>query len=99
LPTENGSLTLNFDPTTASGNSGCNTFNGPYQLRDNSLTIGPLASTQVACADQAISNQEASYLDALQQVIRYEIRGNELILFNAAGANLLHFALVAGTPN
>jgi heat shock protein HslJ len=42
-----------------SGSGGCNTFNGPYQSTASSLSIGPLASTRMAC-DQTVMDQETA---------------------------------------
>jgi heat shock protein HslJ len=43
-----------------SGFAGCNNYNGPYKATAPKLTIGPLASTQMHCAEPAgVSDQEA----------------------------------------
>jgi heat shock protein HslJ len=59
-------LTANFTPDgQLSGFSGCNTFSGPVQAAtDGTMTIGPLATTLMACAEGM--DQETAYLSALQ---------------------------------
>jgi len=64
-----------------SGKSGCNTYTGGYKTNGNQITIGPLASTMMAC-DQptGVMEQEAQYLAALQSAATYQIEGNVLEL-------------------
>lgn len=48
-----------------SGFGGCNSFSGPVQAAtDGTMTIGPLATTLMACAEGM--DQETAYLSALQ---------------------------------
>ena len=64
--------TLAFAAGTASGSSGCNTFNGPYRVRGPSLALGPLASTRKACPD-ALMAFEHAYLAALGGVTTWAV--------------------------
>jgi heat shock protein HslJ len=77
--------------STISGSSGCNSFGGPYTTDGNNITIGPLVSTLMACADEAVMGQEAAYLTALQAAATYQITGETLELFAADGTPLLIF--------
>jgi heat shock protein HslJ len=72
------------------GSAGCNTFFGPYQTSGNSLTIGPLASTRMAC-DPPIMQQEAAYLAALQNTAQYQFESDQLVLRDATGATQATF--------
>jgi heat shock protein HslJ len=75
-------LTADFaSDGTLSGNSGCNTFSGEYKVNGDQITIGPLASTMMACSDPAgVMDQETQYLAALQSAATYQIEGNVLQL-------------------
>lgn len=75
--------TLEFSRTElrASGNAGCNLFNGPYAQDGASLRFGPLASTRRACADEAATAQETAYLQALQSTTRFTRSAGELVLY------------------
>ena len=53
----------------ASGFSGCNRFTGGYALKDGKLSVGPLASTRMACATPG-GELEGPYLDALAHINR-----------------------------
>ncbi len=84
--------TATFDAAgTVSGNSGCNTFNGPAVVDGESIKIGPLMSTKMACANEEASAQEAAYLAALANATVFEIRGKQLELRDADGALQVHF--------
>ncbi len=45
-----------------------------------SLQFSQLATTRMAC-EQAVNEQETRYLATLQQVQRYELQGQTLLLF------------------
>lgn len=68
------------------GSGGCNDFNGTYTLDGAALDFGPLMSTKKACADEAISKQEASYFAALDKVATYAFSGADLQLRAADGS-------------
>jgi heat shock protein HslJ len=74
-------LTAEFDAGTLSGNTGCNSFNGPYSVDGDSIEIGPLASTLAACPNEELQQQEQAYLAALERATTFEITGNRLDLF------------------
>ena len=84
-------LTAVFTGDAVSGNGGCNTYNGGYTLDGDAVTIGPLASTMMAC-DQAIMDQETQLLAALQVPATVEVSGANLTLRDAAGATQVTLA-------
>jgi heat shock protein HslJ len=86
-------LTADFGPDgTLSGKSGCNTYNGTYKVNGNQITIGPLASTRMACSDpEGVMDQEMQYLAALQNASTYKIEGNALELRTSDGALAANF--------
>lgn len=67
----------------AGGFSGCNSMGGPYVVSGDSLRLGPLAMTMMACTDGM--EVERAYASALERVIRFERRDSTLDLFDAAG--------------
>jgi heat shock protein HslJ len=88
------SLTAEFGADgTVSGNSGCNTYNGTYTVTGRQITIGPLVTTRMACADPAgVMEQESQYLAALQTAATYKIEGTGLELRTKDGALAADFA-------
>jgi heat shock protein HslJ len=81
--------TLTLGDEGASGFGGCNNFNGAYELDGDSITIGPLAATLMACEDDK-SAAEAAYLPALEAADAWAIEDGELIL-STDGEETLRF--------
>ena len=81
--------TLTLDAGTASGFGGCNRFTGKYELDGDSIAIGPLASTRMACEDAKTAVEDA-YLPALEAVDAWAIEGGELVL-SANGEETLRY--------
>jgi putative lipoprotein len=84
---------LSFDETGgASGSTGCNSFNGAVTIDGNELTFGPLATTRLACLDDATAAQEQAFLGAMEAVTTYTIdnegrlvlEGGETLTFEVA---------------
>jgi heat shock protein HslJ len=84
---DNGTPTLRLDAaqTRASGNTGCNSFGGGYELNGESLRFGALASTRRACVDEALNRQEAAFLRVLADTRTWRITGGTLVLRGDAG--------------
>jgi heat shock protein HslJ len=80
--------TATFQDGSVSGDGGCNRYSGPYTLDGNKLTIGPVASTQMACEGPS-GTLESLYFVALGQVASYAIDDVTLLLENADGRAIL----------
>ena len=79
-------ITLDFAADgSLSGNSGCNTYKGSYTVTGDQITIGPLASTRMACS-QELMDQESQYLAALGSAATYQIKDTGLELRMKDGA-------------
>jgi heat shock protein HslJ len=74
----------------ATGSSGCNRYNGAYAVDGDSITIGPLMSTLIAC-EEPLMEQEQAFLAALEAAEAYSIEGETLTLSGADGAALAVF--------
>jgi heat shock protein HslJ len=66
------SITLAFSDGMAAGSGGCNTYTGPYAMDGPAISVGPLASTEMACP-QPVMATEAAYLAALGGVTTWAI--------------------------
>jgi heat shock protein HslJ len=74
-----------------SGESGCNSFSGPYTTSGSKMTIGPnLISTATLCGDPADAVERA-YRTRISQVQTYTIGGTTLSLFGANDKLLLEY--------
>ncbi|HEV8402512.1 MAG TPA: META domain-containing protein [Candidatus Limnocylindrales bacterium] len=82
-------LTAVFRLKTVSGSSGCNTYQGPYTTNGTVVAIGPLATTQKACPEDVMT-QEQAVLAALTGVGRLDQRGaDQMNLEDLSGTTLL----------
>ncbi len=70
---------------TAEGNTGCNLFSGPYEIRGRTLRFGELISTLRACADPDMNRQEGALLTMLEATRHWRVTADTLILSGVAG--------------
>jgi heat shock protein HslJ len=83
-PIEGTVLTAEFGPDGVTGNAGCNSYTGPASYDGTTLTVGPVASTMMACGD-AVDAQEQQFLTALQTPSTVEVSGDTVTLRAANG--------------
>lgn len=74
-------LTIEFDEAEKkiSGFSGCNSYFGSYSVNNDSLKIGPLASTRKYCEEDA-NNIESKFLQALEATNTFTVSGKNIQL-------------------
>ncbi len=77
--------TLMFERDSAGGDTGCNSYGGDYTINGASLTFGALVQTERACLETEAMQQEASYLQLLQQVQSYNRTDDSLTLIGTGG--------------
>ncbi len=85
-----GDPTARFANGTVSGWTGCNRFTAPYRTGGEALEIGTIATTKVACAPPA-GEVERDYLAALERVAAARTDGDELVLEDGDGDELLRY--------
>jgi heat shock protein HslJ len=66
------------------GHGGCNRFFGQYKIAGNEISIGPIASTRMACAEP-ITTLETAFFSALEGAKTFRRDKTKLVLFNASG--------------
>jgi heat shock protein HslJ len=78
-------LTATFSTDSrVSGSSGCNSYFGRADAKTGTLSVGPLASTMMACQADGVMPQEQRYLAALQAATSFIVSGDELRLGRSA---------------
>lgn len=82
---------LVFDPGTGrvGGSSGCNQVSGTYRIEGDSLALGELLGTLMAC-ERGMDTEQA-FLEALEQVQRWSISGTTLELLDSGGRGVARF--------
>jgi heat shock protein HslJ len=68
---------------TASGNAGCNTYNGTFAIDGATISFGPLISTKMAC-EGAANTTEQAYLGALQGASSWTIDADGRLILDGA---------------
>ncbi len=85
---------LTFADGELSGNTGCNSLSGQYRIVGNELLFYELSTTLIACLDANIMQQENHLLTGLNSVSRFTVQGNQLVLYDADGQQVLVFQRV-----
>lgn len=80
-------VTARFESGRLTGFGGCNNFSGSYSLDGNRLTVGPVASTQMACPEPGAST-EAAFQKALTGSLDLALDGDHLSATTASGDQL-----------
>ena len=81
------------DAARVSAFGGCNNFSGSYWVSGSNISIGPLAGTAMACAED-VSIQEATYLNAIQAAVTFESTLDTLILRDGFGQEIARFTRI-----
>jgi heat shock protein HslJ len=92
------SPTLLFDTTTSrfSGSGGCNRISGTFTHKGESLTLGAIVATKMACSG-GIMNVESEFTKALEQVRTWRRVGRTLQLMDGQTRVLARFEPSAPT--
>ncbi len=72
-------ITISFDKNKVNGNSGVNNYFGSYEIKNDSIKIGPVGSTRMA-GPENLMKIEFEYLKLLQDSKTIEFNNNFLIL-------------------
>jgi heat shock protein HslJ len=78
----------------AAGNGSCNRFAGSVEINGSKIKFGPVASTRMACGDEALTTQEAQFLKFLSAANHFELHGTFLLLFAEGYDQPLHFSRI-----
>lgn len=89
-PPDGVALSALFDAGTVSGSAGCNRFNSSYTVEGSAMTLGMIATTQIACLPP-VDAVEKAYLAALGKVAGWQAGADGLVLSDAGGAELLRY--------
>ncbi len=77
---------LNFNQENKlTGSASCNNISSSYSTQNNSIHIGPVATTRKMCLP-ALMEQETRLLQALNKVKRFQLNNGQLSMFDQQGA-------------
>jgi heat shock protein HslJ len=66
---------------TINGNTGCNNYQGPIEIKGATMKVGLLATTRKMC-EPAVSGQERAFLEALAAARTWMRTGGTLLLLD-----------------
>jgi heat shock protein HslJ len=85
-PLKDTQITLAFEDGVAGGFAGCNAYGTQYTTDRDALLIQMIESTAQACLEpEGVMEQESAYLDALWNVVSFQITENRLELMDGSG--------------
>jgi putative lipoprotein len=89
---DNAQSTLVFGTDgRVSGRAACNQYGGKVTLNGASMIVDQVFSTKMACAAEALMDQETRFLEALQATRSYRMEGTKLVLLDGSGTPRLRF--------
>lgn len=84
------------DHGSLTGGDGCNVLLGGYTVKDDAMTLGPLAASQMACP--GTGDLSKRFRSALSSTRHWKIVGKRLHLIGATGNALAVFERQVGRP-
>ncbi len=91
-------VVVTFGPDgIVSGTAGCNQFSGGYGVEGSNITIGPLMSTMMACADDVMA-QEAAVMAALEGAATWSVSGSTAEIRGATDMIQVTLSSLSATP-
>jgi len=92
LVVEGSMITLEFETAEqAVGSGGCNSYGGDYTVQGDTISFGQIVSTEIACLDQAVTEQEQRYFEALQTAGSFAQTAEQLTISYNNGQSVLNF--------
>lgn len=86
--------TLTFDVQRLSGNAGCNSFGGDYNLSGSEISFGQIVSTMMACQEPLRMQQEQAVLHIFSGTARLNLENNRLTITSSDGIQAVTFVQV-----
>ncbi len=85
-------VTLDFNGDRVAVANTCNRMGGTFALKDGALTLGPMASTEMACSDPAVMALDSEIGKRLQGTLKASLDADGNLRVLTAGDELLVFA-------
>jgi heat shock protein HslJ len=79
-----------FDGSTISGVSGCNSYNATYEATGDQISFGPIVGTKKICPPDA-QDVEDRYLQLLAGVATHAVDNRSMSMSDAEGTPVLQF--------
>lgn len=88
-PIPGTTMTATFEEGTIRGSAGCNTYSATYQVVDDTIQVGPIAMTEMACLEpEGVMEQETMLLGLLQDAQTFRFVDEQLQILRSDGEAL-----------
>jgi heat shock protein HslJ len=93
-PLPDTEITAEFNEGVVGGTSSCNSYSGTYQLDAETIEVGEMTMTLMACIEpEGIMEQEQLYLQYLGNAQTFAVDGDQLTIGTADGKTLTFSAI------
>lgn len=92
-------VTLEFKENgQVAGSGGCNSFGGQYQVQGENISFSQVFSTEMACTNAGVMDQEYRFLQALQSASSFSLTTTGLTIRYNNGSGSLNFVPMGSAP-
>ena len=78
---------ISFDADKVSGFMGCNLYSGTYEIKEETISFGPLMATKKYCENEM--ENENLWLKSVSEITSFSIDGKSVLLFDNKGKLIL----------
>jgi len=88
-PIPETTITATFEDGQVRGSAGCNSYGGSYQVSDDTITVGQVAITEMACLEpEGAMDQELVFVEFLTDAQTFRLADGQLQIFRSDGEAL-----------
>jgi heat shock protein HslJ len=88
-PISRTTITATFEDGQVRGSAGCNSYGGSYQVSDDTITVGAIAITEMACLEpEGAMDQELMFVEFLTDAQTFRLADGQLQILRSDGEAL-----------
>ena len=88
-PISGTTITATFEDDQVRGSAGCNSYGGSYQVSGDTITVGAIAITEMACLEpEGVMEQELLFVEFLTDARTFRLADGQLQILRSDGAAL-----------
>ena len=95
---EGTKITARFDDPNIYGSGGCNRYNATFSVDRDQLSVKLGGSTLMFCMPDEVMAQEEAYFSALERTAKFQIKADQLLLFDEGDEEILRFSMIEPLP-
>lgn len=88
----NVETTIKFENGQVSGNVGCNSFGGDYEMKGNTIVFGSMFSTEMYCEETSTQEQGVLGIFAGGMDLSIQMNGDILAITSPSGSSVVNLA-------